>query len=350
MQRTTKLVGTIVSGLALAAAVSACGTSGSSNGSTSTSQSKHKYVIALSNSFYANTWRHQMVNAFTQAAQQAKSQGLISNYIVENADNTVQQQTSQINDLILQHVDAIVIDAASPTALNGVIKKAEQAGIKVITFDSVVTEPNAYKLAFNFNKIGTDTGNYVTKRLNGKGNVLMVRGVAGSLPDQQMYQGMDNVIKKYPGIKVVGTVYGQGSASITESQVASILPSLPKIDAVMCQASSDNWGVVQAFQAAHKPVPPIVTGMGDAEFIKWWIGQNGWSTFTESTAPGIGGAAFWLSLDILNGAKAPINMTLPNAIVDKSNVMNYKDMKPGTIVSPTYTNAWVEKNVLHESK
>src|SRR5215510_15064066 len=72
-----------------------------------------KPVIALSNAYYGNTWRHQMVEAFEAAAKQAKADGKIANYIVMNGDGTVAQQNSQIGELILKGVKVLAVDAAS---------------------------------------------------------------------------------------------------------------------------------------------------------------------------------------------------------------------------------------------
>src|SRR5690348_13102106 len=84
--------------------------------------SPDKPVIALSNAYYGNTWRHQMVDAFEAAAKQAKADGKIADYIILNGDGSVAQQNSQLAELILKKVDAIPVDAASETALNGVIE------------------------------------------------------------------------------------------------------------------------------------------------------------------------------------------------------------------------------------
>src|SRR4051794_3587786 len=89
--------------------------------------SPEKPVIALSNAYYGNTWRHQMVEAFEASAKEAKAAGKIADYIVLNGDGTVAQQNSQIAELILKGVDAIAVDAASETAVNGVIEKACKA-------------------------------------------------------------------------------------------------------------------------------------------------------------------------------------------------------------------------------
>jgi ribose transport system substrate-binding protein len=309
-------------------------------------------VIALSNAYYGNTWRHQMVESFQAAAEQAKAKGEISNYIILNGDGSVNQQMSQLSDLILKHVNAIAIDAASETALNGIIAKACAAGIVVVAFDSIVSAPCAYKLNFDFKKYQAELTEQILHLIGDKGNVIVVRGVKGSAPDHDMYEAQMETLKKFPNVKVVATVYGQATGSIAQSAVANVLPSLPHIDAVLAQGGGDDYGIAQAFEQFGGPYankPPVIAGGGSSNFIHWWAEQakkNGYKTISMNTTPGIGAAAFWLTLDIVKGAKAPKYMIMPVAVVTEQNLAQYANMKPGTIVSPTYTNEWVEKHLL----
>ena len=68
------------------------------------------------------------------------------------------EQAAQIQNLILQGYNAIVINAASPDALNGVVKQACDAGIIVVSFDGIVTEPCAWRIAVDFKKMGEVRG------------------------------------------------------------------------------------------------------------------------------------------------------------------------------------------------
>jgi len=145
-------------------------------------------VIALSNAYYGNNWRHQMVDAFRKAADQAKKDKLISDYIVLNGDNSVSAQISQMIDLILRKPDVILIDAASLTALNGVVQKACAVGIIVVAFDSIASAPCAYKIDWDFANWQRPLVHGIAKLMGGKGNVLIVRGVRGSAPDKLMYE------------------------------------------------------------------------------------------------------------------------------------------------------------------
>lgn len=314
----------------------------------------NKPVIALSNAYYGNTWRHQMVDAFTQTAEAAKKDGSISGYIVLNGDNTVAQQMSQMSDLILKHVDTIVINAASLTALNGVIQKACAAHIVVVAFDSIASAPCAYKINWDFaNWQGPET-NWIAKKIGGKGNVMIVRGVKGSAPDQAIYQQQLDVLKKYPDIKIVSTVYGMASTSVAQSAVSNVLPSLPHIAAVIGQGGGDSFGIAQAFAqfgGAYRDHMPVIAGDGDASFLHWWMEQrqkNGYSTISLNSAPGISQAAFWVALDVLDGKKVPKNMLMSVYTVTDSNLSQYANLKPGSIVSPVYTQAWVQDHLLSQ--
>jgi ribose transport system substrate-binding protein len=309
-------------------------------------------VIGLANGYYGNTWRHQMVESFETAAKQAKAEGLIRGYMVLNGDGTVAQQNSQMAELILKHVDAIVINAVSESAVNGMIQRACHAGILVISFDSIASAPCAYQLSTNFVAFMKTETQQVMKLIGGKGNIIVVRGAVGSAPDHDMYEGQQLILKNYPDVKTVATVYGQVSASAAQSAIANVLPSLPHVDAVLGQGGGDDIGIVQAFQQFGGPYAdkmPVIGGGGGSNFISWWAQQkakSGYQTISLSPTPGVGGAVLWLALAVLKGAKVPHAMIMPPAVVTQDNVDQYKDLPPGTIVSPVYTADWVQQNLV----
>ena len=314
--------------------------------------SKDKPVIALSNAYYGNTWRHQMVESFEAAAKEAKDKGQIADYIIVNGDGSVAQQNSQIAELILKGVDVLLVDAASETAVNGVIEKACKAGIIVISFDSVASAPCNYQLNFDFKGYKAEQAEKVIDMMGGKGNIIQVRGVKGSAPDNDMYNAQTAVLAKHPEVKVVATVYGQATASVAQSAVTNVLPSLPHVDAVLGQGGSDDVGIAAAFQqygGDYKDKMPIIEGGGGTDFVKWWAEEsknNGYKTISMNTTPGIGGAAFWLGLSLLDGAQAPKLMIMPVATVNADNLKDYAGLPSGQIISPTYSLDWVKQNLL----
>lgn len=298
-----------------------------------------KPVIALSNSFLGNSWRQTMVKIFEQTAKQAQTQGLIAGYKVENTtDNTATEQISQIKSLILQHVSAILIDSASPTALNPTIEQACKAGIKVIVFDSLASAPCEYNLEDSIYQYGYQEGEYVAKGMHGKGNVIIARGVVGSAPEAVIYKGQRDALKKYPKIKIVATVVGQASDPITQKAIAGVLPSLPAVQGVITGGSS--FGAVQAFQAAGRPLP-VVAFDNSGEALSFWKqqhGKDGYNAVSLRTEPGQAAAAFWEAMDILNGKSIPKMLVFPNLVVTPSNLNAWaKVTPPGTVCHYAWT-------------
>ena len=96
------------------------------------------YVVALCNYSIGNSWRAQMEQEFVAEAEKLKADGTVSEYYITNSNEDINKQISDMQDLITKKVDAIVITAASPTALAPVVEEATEAGIKVVSFDNVV--------------------------------------------------------------------------------------------------------------------------------------------------------------------------------------------------------------------
>lgn len=230
-----------------------------------------KLKIALSNSYIGNEWRIEMVNLFKAALQMEPYKSEIDGSYF-NSGNNVSQESQQISGMIAERVDAILVDAASPTGLNGIIQQAHARGILVISFDNVVTTPAAIKVNTDQFKFGETLANWLAKKIDGKGNVIMVTGVAGTTVNEQRNKGADSVWAKHPGIKVVNRFAGDWASATAEKNTAAVLPSLPKIDGIWCQGGTD--GVLKAFIAANRPLPPTA---GEAEngFRKFMLGYMG---------------------------------------------------------------------------
>ncbi|MFW5768913.1 MAG: substrate-binding domain-containing protein, partial [Spirochaetota bacterium] len=155
----------------------------------------------------------------------------------------------------------------------------------------------------------------------------------------------------YPGLNVVAEVIGEASTTVTQQAVSNVLPSLPTVDAVFTQGGGDAWGVVQAFEASEQEEMPYIVGDNSAEFLRWWYEEyqeNGYETVSVCSAPGIGGAAFWEALKILEGMDVPMEMSLAAIPVTVDNLDEYQDLKPGTIASPVFTEEWVVENLIKE--
>jgi ribose transport system substrate-binding protein len=284
----------------------------SRSGSSQQQKAAHgaPYSIALSNSFIGNTWRVEMENEFKGACEMPPYKQLIK-CSVYNSGNDVTKQTQQIDNLISSHVDAIVLDAASPTGLNGVIQQACNAGILVVSYDNIVTAPCALKVNTDQYKFGQQLAQFLVDNLQGKGNVIMVTGVAGTDVDQQRNAGAEAVFKANPGIKVIARYTGMWASDVAERNTAAQLPSLEKIDGVWCQGGTD--GVIRAILAAHRPLPKAISGEAENGFRQYMLQyrDQGLKAMSIGQPPFLVLVSLELASQVLQGKHAKADVTIP---------------------------------------
>ncbi|MFN0116637.1 MAG: ABC transporter substrate-binding protein [Paracoccaceae bacterium] len=281
--------------------------------------------IALSNNYAGNSWRQAMLQSWDKVTKQAVADGVVAAADpFTTAENQATEQAAQIQNMILEGYDAIVLNAASPTALNGAVKEACDAGIVVVSFDGIVTEPCAYRIAVDFKEMGRMQVEYLAGRMPEGGNLLEIRGLAGVFVDDEISAGIHAGAEQFPQFKIVGSVHGDWAQDVAQKAVAGILPSLPDIVGVVTQGG-DGYGAAQAIAAAGRPEPIIIMGNRQDE-LKWWKearDANGYETVSVSIAPGVSTLAFWVAQQVLDGQKVPQDLTVPflqinQADLDKS--------------------------------
>lgn len=270
--------------------------------------------IAFSNNYAGNSWRQAMLKSYGIVTKRAVADHAVAAAdIFTTADKEVPTQAAQIQNLILQGYDAIVINAASPDALNGAVKQACDAGIVVVSFDGTVTEPCAYRIVVDFKAMGQQEVQQLAMLQPKGGNLLEIRGLAGTSIDQAIHAGIVEGVAAHPEFKLVASVTGDWDQTIAQKAVATVLPSLPPVVGVVDQGG-DGYGAAQAFAAAGKPRPTIIMGNREDE-LQWWKEQkakDGYATWSASIAPGVSSLAFWVAQQILDGNKgAPHDLLVP---------------------------------------
>ena len=144
-------------------------------------------------------------------------------------------------------------------------------------------------------------------------------------------------------MKLVGSVHGNWTQTISQREVASVLPSLPQVDAVVTQGG-DGFGVYQAFKAAGRPTPLIIMGHRQDELALWrdlLKSDPGYDTFSISSTPGCSRAAFWVAQQVLAGKKVPKTLQLPLPVINKADLEKWLAVMPeGAVAVSPYDLAW----------
>jgi ribose transport system substrate-binding protein len=299
--------------------------------------------IAFSNNYAGNSWRQAMLHSYDIVTKKAVADKVVGAAdVFTTADKEVPTQAAQIQNLILQGYDAIVINASSPDALNGAIKQACAAGIVVVSFDGIVTEPCAYRVVVDFKDMGKEEVAQMAKLQPKGGNLLEIRGLAGTSIDDAIHAGILEGVKDHPDFKIVSSVTGDWDQTTAQKAVATVLPSLPPIIGVVDQGG-DGYGAAQAIAAAGKPRPTIIMGNRQDE-LQWWKEQkakDGYTTWSASIAPGVSTLGFWVAQQVLDGAaKTPHDLLVPYLAFTQADFeAELPNITKGGVASHEYTQA-----------
>lgn len=318
--KSKKIAGLVAGAAIVSAGLAGCGSSPSSNSNASAGSPKGPYTIALANSYIGNGWRVEMEHVLEAYSKEAPYNKLVK-LQVDNSGNSVSAQISSMDNMIAAHVNAILVDAASPTGLNQVIAQAHQQGIPVIAFDNTVTSPYAYNVNVNQVQFGVIGAKWLVQQLHGHGNIILNRGVAGTPVDIDRYNGAMSVFKKYPGIHIVDQVYGNWDDAVTQSQFATALASYPTIDGVWSEGGT--YGAIQAFLAAGRKLVPMA---GEASngfrlaLINPQYQKDGLSGISIGQPPALSALALKYAVKILQGQKEPHNIWINPPVLTASQI------------------------------
>ena len=203
---------------------------------------------------------------------------------LQYADNEVQQQVSQIENMITKGAKVLIIAPVDGGALSSVLQEAHEAGIKVIAHDRFITGTEYVDCVgtFDNNKVGTLQGQYIVEKLglkDGKGpfNIEIVAGslddnnaayfLAGAMAEIQPYIDSGKLIVQSGQKTREQCATDAWQTSVAQARMDNILTAYytdKKLDAVLCSNDSTALGAVSALKSAGygtKDQPmPIITG------------------------------------------------------------------------------------------
>lgn len=266
------------------------------------------YVIGFSNAGLGDSWRVVMLHSLERAAAEHKDK--IKQLIITDAGHDDAKQVADIQDLISRGVDLLIVSANTQQALDPAVSRAMERGIPVVMVDRRVTSDNFVTFVTASDAMmGRLFAQWIAEKLNGKGNIVMLAGQAGSSPSENREKPALQVFAQYPDIKILDTVYSDWSP-VKGKQVmqAMIAKYGHDIDAVWSAHGLQVPGSVEAFlEAGFKPgeIPPHTTADVNGPLqmaLKYKIPM-----LEVGYPPAMGGVSVDVALQVLAGAKVPCN-------------------------------------------
>jgi putative multiple sugar transport system substrate-binding protein len=278
------------------------------------------------------------------------------------ANNDVQQQVSQIENMISNGCNVLVIAAIEGSSLGEALDMAKKANIPVIAYDRLIMNSDAvsYYATFDNYKVGTVQGEYVVKALDldnaaGPFNIEFTAGDPGDNNAGFFFNGAMDVVKKYIDEGKLNVVSGQKTfeevatptwgTDVAQSRAENILSSYyadgTELDVWLCSNDSTALGVENALAANYKGKYPVITGQDcDIENTKNMIaGKQSMSVFKDTRT-------------LASQVVKMVGQILSNQTVDVNDTTTYDNgvkVVPSFLCEPVFADANNYKQILIES-
>lgn len=302
----------------VAAACSPAAPTAASNAGTTAK--KPPFVIGVSNVSVANSFRVQMIEEIKYYGKQ--NPDLIKDVIVTDAGGDANKQISDIEDLVTRKVDALLVAPASDTALTPAVDQAVAAGIPVIVFNSGMQSDKVSARALPpYHQWAKLTADWLGKTMNGKGNVIALRGIAGLAAEADEWAGVEEALKNYPDIKLICTEYADWAYDKAKTAVANCLANHPDVNGVLSIGDAMTWAAAETLKDQGYDVTKIpMIGIGGSNgFLKYWKANN-LNAYVIADPTDIGVTALKAALDLLQDKSIQANLSPTQYDIYSSNL------------------------------
>jgi len=199
-------------------------------------------------------------NVRVGAENAAKQLGAKVIQYVPTKPDSIPEQLSQVEDVIVKKPDAIVFTPVDYKALIPGVEKMNAAGIPVVNVtDHMAGGKIVSYVGIDDYKVGRATAEALMKALGGKGNVVIIEGVKGSISNQDRTRGLTDVVKEHPNVKLLATQAGNFQRLNALQVMENLMQSFPQIDGVMAANDAMAIGAIEALDAANRK--SIVVGI-----------------------------------------------------------------------------------------
>ncbi len=241
------------------------------------------------------------------ANQAAKELGDVDIIYTGPVTPTAEGQIEVINSLIAQKVDAIAISANDTDALVPILKRAQQRGIKVVSFDSGVAKegrqihlnPSSNEL---IGQMCDELADVAVKATGNDGGDIAILSASPTATNQNIWIGeMKKDLPQFPKLKLVATVYGDDLADKSYRETKGLINSYPNLKAIVAPTSVGIVAAAQAVSDMGKTGKIYVTGLGLPSELAGHVDSGAVKSFAIWNPIDLGYAATMIAHDLVKG-------------------------------------------------
>jgi rhamnose transport system substrate-binding protein len=213
-------------------------------------------------------------------------------------------QAQYIDTEAQKHTSAIVVSANDPQALCDSLKKARDAGTKVVTFDSD-TNPDCRDLFINqatadgIAKVEVDM---IAQQIGDAGEVAILSASANATNQNAWIEIMKKELAaSHPNIKLVETVYGNDDDQTSFDKTAALLQKHPNLKGIISPTTVGIAAAARYLSKSDKKGKVALTGLGTPNQMREYVENGTVASFALWNPGDLGYLATYAAAALVNG-------------------------------------------------
>lgn len=270
---------------------------------SSNSGNKKEFTIGLSVSTLNNPF---FVSLKKGIEKEAKKRGM--KVIIVDAQNDSSKQTSDVEDLIQQGVDALLINPTDSSAISTAVESANAVGVPVVTIDRSAEQGKVETLVASDNvKGGEMAAAFIADKLGKGAKVAELEGVPGASATRERGSGFHNIADQK--LQVVTKQSADFDRTKGLTVMENLLQGHPDIQAVFAHNDEMALGALEAINSSGKDI--LVIGFDGNKDALASIKDRKLSATVAQQPELIGKLATEAADDILHGKKVQKTISAP---------------------------------------
>lgn len=287
-----------------------------------TAENDNTVKVGVSISSFDDTFLMYMKDGM---ADYAKSLGKEVEVTYVDAKEDAATQLSQVENFIVQEMDAIVIVPVNTEATGPITQSALESKIPLVYVNRKPNDlPKEVCYVGSEDKIaGELQANFLAEQLGSQGNVVVLMGKLDNEGSHKRTEGVEEVLGKFDNMEVTRKQTGQWQRSLGMSVMENWLASGDRIDAVASNNDDMAIGAIEAIEAAGKAGEILVVGVdatpdGLAELQK---GRMSATVFQDAAGQGKG--AIEVAVSAAKGMEVERETWIPFQLVTQENISEF---------------------------
>jgi len=280
-----------------------------------------KMVVALVMKTLTNPFFVQM----EKGARTAETEFGIQLQVRTGAKETsIEQQIQIVEELILQKVDAIVIAPGSSTELVKVLKKAQDADVKIVNIDNRLDKDECLKEGLKdipFISVKNDEGAYLSvkelcKLQKGDREAIIFEGIRQAENAKLRKEGAEKAFKEDPEIRIVASETANWKIDEAYEISKVLFKKYPRTSLVFCANDMMALGVVQYLKENDRK-DVLLAGFDNIEDAQKEI-NNGWMQVTVDQQADVQGyKGVEAAVKLIKGIEVESELYVPIKVINK---------------------------------